>query len=119
VLSLNPALQFTLFDYALQVCKRRLHTDQLSTLQTFLLGMLTKMITMTLVYPLVRAKTLLQASEEGGGMLQVLARVRREEGILGWYRGLDAQLGKSMMSTALLLTAKDRIAMAMRKVLIK
>mmetsp|Transcript_22730 Transcript_22730/g.44604 ORF Transcript_22730/g.44604 Transcript_22730/m.44604 type:complete len:328 (-) Transcript_22730:126-1109(-) len=121
LLSLNPALQFTTFDRAKAFLERRWNQDHLTARQLFLLGMVTKAFTLSLIYPLIRAKIYMQATnrhheeEEQIGFMRAFQDIMEHEGILGLYRGLREQIGKSALSTALLLTTKEEIAELARK----
>jgi len=118
VLCVNPALTLTAFGWMrslLYTARRAFQTlpqdtePSLSWLQAFLIGAAAKLLTMCSVYPLIRAKFLLQAGAcRGTELFQVLREVAVEEGARGLYRGLDAQLSKSLLSTALSLAVKER-----------
>ncbi|KAG6865793.1 hypothetical protein C0991_011785 [Blastosporella zonata] len=42
------------------------------------------------------------------GALQILARVLKKEGIIGWYQGMQAQITKAVISQALLFMSKEQ-----------
>ncbi|GBG25664.1 Mitochondrial carrier protein [Hondaea fermentalgiana] len=123
LLSLNPALQFTLFDRAKEFLQRRWNQEALTARQLFLLGMVTKAFTLTIIYPLIRAKIFMQAANRGkSGKDQIsvghaFSEILDHEGVLGLYKGLREQIGKSTLSTALLLTTKEEIAEVARKLI--
>jgi len=84
--------------------------QQLSWLEAPLVGVVAKLFTMSLIYPLVRGKVLLQARNTNGtGLLQVLGKSRRKDGIRSWYRGLGAQMSKSLLSATIKYTVKERV----------
>ena len=61
ILTLNPALTFAIFDgIKARICKV-LKTKHLSAAQAFLIGSLAKVVATVLTYPLIRAKTVVQA----------------------------------------------------------
>merc|ERR1712224_1128297 len=71
----------------------RLQASELSYAEAFAVGALAKLLTLCLVYPLIRGKFLLQARNTAGlGLLQVLGQVYQREGLGSLYLGLDAQL---------------------------
>ena len=47
-------------------------------------------------------------------MQAVLAQLLRTEGVMGLYKGIGPQLSKGVLSSALLLAAKERISDAVR-----
>jgi len=120
VLCINPALTMCSFDWLrrllllLRKAKKTMtdaiaEGDSISWSAAFLMGASAKLVTLSLVYPLIRGKFVLQGHDtKGAGLFQVLAELRRKEGIRSWYSGLDAQLSKSLLSTALLFATKER-----------
>jgi len=136
-LCVNPALTFTAFDQlrGLLLSRLRLRAQrrqgalaasgweeerQLSWLEAFCVGSIAKALTLVFVYPLIRAKFLLQARKHGSGVgfFQVLKEVAQLEGFGGLYRGLPAQLSKSLLSSALLLAVKERTELGWRALLL-
>lgn len=121
-LTINPAIQYTVFE---QLRQRLMHAlniraqrrgalkpvVELSTFDAFILGATSKAAATLLTYPLVRAKVLQKAStelEDRKSLLGTLERVYREEGVGGMYKGLDAQLVKTVLAGALALTIKEK-----------
>eukprot|EP00924_Labyrinthula_sp_SR-Ha-C_P015948 maker-scaffold_4-snap-gene-14.4-mRNA-1 protein AED:0.17 eAED:0.17 QI:0/0/0/1/1/1/2/0/291 len=114
ILGLNPSLQFTLFDRVKKIYGKFKEREP-SSYELFLLGMLTKCITLCVIYPLIRSKIRMQAQLKehvlNPGMLSAAKEIFSHEGAFGFYKGLREQLLKSMLSTALLLTVKEKIAL--------
>eukprot|EP00747_Dinoflagellata_sp_TGD_P209714 gnl/TRDRNA2_/TRDRNA2_83089_c0_seq1.p1 gnl/TRDRNA2_/TRDRNA2_83089_c0~~gnl/TRDRNA2_/TRDRNA2_83089_c0_seq1.p1 ORF type:complete len:322 (-),score=44.35 gnl/TRDRNA2_/TRDRNA2_83089_c0_seq1:65-1030(-) len=111
VLSVNPAFTYTSFEWfrsLLHFMLRQRDGDVLSVSQAFVLGAAAKMLTLTLVYPLIRGKFLLQARDTGGvGLFRVLHEVALHDGVRGLYQGFGAQLSRSLPSAALMLAVKE------------
>ncbi|KAH8960960.1 hypothetical protein BDL97_05G025100 [Sphagnum fallax] len=103
----------------------------LSAFQAFLVGAISKTVATILTYPAIRTKVMLQAAESqedkllrmnGGGagehdrssgkkgMLQVVHEIWTKEGLLGFYKGLQAQIVKTVLSAALMLMIKEKVA---------
>lgn len=130
VLCINPALTYTAFGWLRKLffvlrsaCSRPRHDDEnsssLSLPQAFGVGVAAKMLTLCAIYPLIRAKFMLQARSGGGtGLLEVLRETAVRDGFWSLYKGLDAQLSKSLLSTALMLTVKERTEVWWREVLL-
>ncbi|KAI8011973.1 Peroxisomal adenine nucleotide carrier 1 [Camellia lanceoleosa] len=130
LLTTNPSIQYTVFDQLKQRLQRgqlskKLGTESssesLSAVSAFVLGAVSKCIATCLTYPAIRCKVMIQAakSEEDrkkearlrsrktvSGALQM---IWRREGLLGFFKGLDAQILKTVLSSALLLTVKEKI----------
>jgi len=108
ILSLNPALQFTAFERL----KERLVIalgKELGAGHLFLLGMISKACTLSIVYPLIRMKVRMQSDNAIPDMRSSFDQIMDAEGFQGLYKGWFSQIGKSTMSTALLLTTKEEI----------
>ena len=136
VLCLNPALSFGLFErFKTIIMQRKLvsatlsHQTGLTTAEAFWLGAVAKAFATLVTFPAIRAKLLIQTKgsekdqastkpksankrAEPVSMHAVLAQLLRSEGILGLYKGVGPQLSKGVLSSALLLAAKERISEA-------
>ena len=121
-LTINPAIQYTVFEQLRQKlmivhnarAQRRgilKPVVELSMFDAFVLGAASKATATMLTYPLVRAKVLQKAGtreEDRRSLLGTLKRVHREEGVSGMYKGLDAQLVKTVLAGALTMTIKEK-----------
>lgn len=133
--ALQPAIQFTLYDQIRNVlmnsrAKRGL-VGELSTMQSFLLGVFSSSIAATLLYPVDVVRTIVQTrskkTESGKddgdaketGFLQVATGVFNKEGIAGLFKGLGPHLMQQVMSATLMLMVKERLANAVRELLFK
>lgn len=126
ILTSNPAVQFASFD----VLKRAwLGKDNhrkdasLGAGEAFLLGAASKALAIAVTYPLIRAKVILQARDKataggaeaaatppGLALLLVLRDIMTNEGIAGFYKGMGAQMGKTVLGAAITMSTKERIA---------
>ncbi|KAH1033110.1 hypothetical protein J1N35_045284 [Gossypium stocksii] len=134
LLTSNPAIQYTVFDQLKQrLLKQKLkkadHDSSpvvLSAFTAFLLGAISKSIATFLTYPAIRCKVMIQAadpedddddddktkraqSKSRKTASGVVSAIWRREGILGFFKGLDAQITKTVLSSALLLMIKEKI----------
>lgn len=138
ILTLNPALTFSIFDRLKARVLRLLDASAaggsgspqaLTAAQAFLLGSVSKVIATLLTYPLMRAKSIMQASgkaqregdkanennaDEGRsrhrGLVQVLLDVLEREGPMGLYRGCATQIFTAVTKSGILLTTKEQLA---------
>ncbi|KAL9237614.1 hypothetical protein vseg_012141 [Gypsophila vaccaria] len=130
LLTANPSIQYTVFDQL----KNKLLTSRpsknsnsesspqaLSASTVFLLGALSKTIATCLTYPAIRCKAVIQAAKREDGQSTQTVKTRKtisgvfnniwkHEGMLGYYKGLEAQILKTVLSSALLLMIKEKIA---------
>lgn len=96
----------------------------LSALSAFLLGALSKTVATVLTYPAIRCKVLLQAAETKDDkqkiknanplerspkkMMDAICIIWHKEGTLGFYKGLQAQILKTILSASLMLMIKEK-----------
>ncbi|TQD90298.1 hypothetical protein C1H46_024126 [Malus baccata] len=133
LLTSNPSIQYTVFDQLKQrllrgQLRKRTGTDSspeaLSAFSAFVLGAVSKCIASCLTYPAIRCKVMIQAAEEdeeGSNGAQSESQnsqktvsgafyaIWKREGPLGFFKGLQAQILKTVLSSALLLMIKEKI----------
>uniref|UniRef100_A0A5B7BUL2 Putative peroxisomal adenine nucleotide carrier 1 n=1 Tax=Davidia involucrata TaxID=16924 RepID=A0A5B7BUL2_DAVIN len=128
ILTANPAIQYTVFDQLkLRLLKGKGNKTEkgspeaLSAFSAFMLGAVSKSIATFLTYPAIRCKVMIQAADsnddgakEAGQKSRktisgVLYAIWRKEGVLGFFKGLHAQILKTVLSSALLLMIKEKI----------
>lgn len=121
LLTLNPAIQYTAFD---QLKERLLagklgNPQSLSALSAFMLGAASKCVATCLTYPAIRCKVMIQAAESSDDLESesesrktvsgALHAIWNKEGFLGFFKGLKAQILKTVLSAAFLLMIKEKI----------
>ncbi|KAG9136137.1 hypothetical protein Leryth_003756 [Lithospermum erythrorhizon] len=127
LLTVNPSIQYTAFDQLKQrLLKARNKkgvesSSELSAFSAFVLGAVTKCLATCLTYPLIRCKVMIQSAESDDDVqdeVQLRARktvsgaitaIWKREGVLGFFKGLQAQILKTFLSSALLLMVKEKI----------
>ncbi|XP_021281740.1 peroxisomal adenine nucleotide carrier 1 [Herrania umbratica] len=130
LLTSNPAIQYTVFDQLKQrLLKQKLKEAGkgsspvfLSAFTAFLLGAASKSVATFLTYPAIRCKVMIQAADPDDDdrtkkaqprsrktVSGVIYAIWRREGILGFFKGLQAQITKTVLSSALLLMIKEKI----------
>ncbi|KAL2469198.1 Peroxisomal adenine nucleotide carrier 1 [Forsythia ovata] len=130
LLTSNPAIQYTVFDQLkvrhLKQKQNKMETgsspEVLSAFSAFVLGALSKSIATILTYPAIRCKVMIQAADTNEDMdkkakrksrktvSSVLRAIWKREGVLGFFKGLHAQILKTVLSSALLLMIKEKIS---------
>ncbi|KAL1536254.1 NAD(+) salvage pathway protein [Salvia divinorum] len=133
LLTSNPSIQYTAFDQLKnRILKEKMKKresnaaaspspEALSALTAFLLGAVSKCIATCITYPAIRCKVVIQSAEsdetkDGKSQLKTrktvsgaLHSIWEKEGILGFFKGLQAQILKTVLSSALLLMIKEKI----------
>ncbi|KAJ8766429.1 hypothetical protein K2173_022488 [Erythroxylum novogranatense] len=131
LLTSNPSIQYTVFDQLKQRLLRlqlgkKSATDSspkvLSAFSAFVLGAVSKCIATSVTYPAIRCKVMLQAAESDDNQDEevelttkktisgAMHAIWTKEGLLGFFKGLKAQILKTVLSSALLLMIKEKIS---------
>jgi len=135
VLTVNPAITYGLFERikGAVVAARENVGDMNTSLGpglSFALGATSKSLATVVTYPYIMAKVRIQTrkkdADEGEngvppqpvngsvrrpqneGAVDILARVLRTEGFLGWYKGMGAQILKAVLSQGVLFMSKEQ-----------
>lgn len=130
LLTANPSIQYTVFDQLKQrLLKGRpskkngteSSSEALSAFSAFVLGAVSKCVATCLTYPAIRCKVMIQAAEsDEDGTKEAQPKSRKtiadailviweREGPLGFFKGLESQILKTVLSSALLLMVKEKI----------
>eukprot|EP00475_Leptophrys_vorax_P011447 TRINITY_DN17990_c0_g2_i1.p1 TRINITY_DN17990_c0_g2~~TRINITY_DN17990_c0_g2_i1.p1 ORF type:complete len:394 (-),score=16.99 TRINITY_DN17990_c0_g2_i1:429-1565(-) len=132
LLTSNPAIQYTVFEQLKgRMLRRSASSDSkapaaLSALSAFLLGALAKTIATVATYPAIRCKVMMQRAESDeekrrkaagdktagapATMLLAMRVIWKTEGLPGFYKGLQAQILKTVLAAALMLMIKEKVA---------
>ncbi|XP_060705241.1 peroxisomal membrane protein PMP34-like [Hemiscyllium ocellatum] len=119
LLVFNPAIQFMFYE-GLKRQLRRGRTE-LPALEVFVIGAIAKAIATTVTYPLQTVQSLLRFGQqkrdsEGrivGSLRRVVYVLRqrvRKQGLLGLYKGLEAKLLQTVLTSALMFLVYEKIA---------
>jgi adenine nucleotide transporter 17 len=128
---INPTIQYALYEWLAagraraRRARRGAAADAArpSAAEVFALGALAKAGATVLTYPLLTVKTRMMAARRGdagpayGSLAEAVARIGREEGLAGYYRGVRPKLVQSVLAAALLFAAKEKIMDATRAAL--
>lgn len=123
----QPAIQFVAFE------RMKGGATSVSAWRAFWLGALARALAVLLTFPFTRARTIIQAQEgnkkkdddakEGNGgsgsggsksILGLLLQLVREEGVGSLYRGLYPELLRGVLSSAIMLSVKERVNIKFR-----
>jgi len=128
VLTVNPAITYGVFERVkslILLARGDYSSTKMGPWLSFLIGALSKTLATIVTYPYIMAKVRIQArsadSEDSTnnqseshrhkkptGALDILARVWKREGFVGWYQGMQAQITKAVLSQALLFMSKEQ-----------
>lgn len=111
LLSLNPALMFTLVGkLTTLVAKLRRTTRKLDASDIFWISGISKTVATLLTYPLIRAKALMQTTDSAGGLWVTLASAYTSDGVVGLYRGVWIMSYKTVLFNSLMMGLKHKVA---------
>ncbi|GAA6006285.1 hypothetical protein JCM10207_000589 [Rhodosporidiobolus poonsookiae] len=125
VLCINPAITYGMFERLKTVLIKP--GEKMTPFKAFAIGALSKTLATVVTYPYIMAKTRLQAGagdddeeedaqhphvkkkERYNGAIDCLRQILAEEGFVGWYQGMQAQITKAVLAQALLFGIKDAL----------
>jgi len=129
VLCLKPAIQYTVFEQVKAVALAG-RTDRatgrpaesLGAAEAFFLGMVARTVSTILCFPYVRGKVMLQSTyAEGGapagGIPGMVMEMLADGGLGEVFRGIGPELTRGVLSAALMMMAKEKIAVLVRTML--
>ena len=135
VLCLKPAIQYTVFEQvkAMVLAGRRsakpgysginnAQNDSLGAAEAFFLGMVARTVSTIICFPYVRGKVMLQSTyAEGGapkgGIPGMVLEMFADGGLGEVFRGIGPELTRGVLSAALMMMAKEKIAVIVRTML--
>ncbi|XP_041033760.1 peroxisomal membrane protein PMP34-like [Carcharodon carcharias] len=119
LLVFNPAIQFMFYEGL----KRHLlrGRTELPSLEVFIIGAIAKAIATTVTYPLQTVQSLLRFGQQKKGLesrvlgslrsvIYILSQRVKRQGFLGLYKGLEAKLLQTVLSSALMFLIYEKIA---------
>jgi len=132
----NPTLQYIIYEWLvarLMALRRAAHAGgadkkkppaRLTTRDVFLLTALAKMGATLITYPLLVIKNRLQAMSKSTareaqytGVLDAVLRIRSQEGVRGFYKGMKVKMIQTVLAAALLMAIKEQVYHTTRAVL--
>ncbi|XP_073246582.1 peroxisomal membrane protein PMP34-like [Porites lutea] len=113
VLAGNPAIQFMVYE----AIKKFLMEDNKKSLrgrQYFALGAVAKTVSTVVTYPLQVAQCRQRSGQKTpsgkGDIFSLMARIVKDQGFIGLYKGLEAKLLQTVLTAALMFAAYEKIA---------
>eukprot|EP00415_Alexandrium_ostenfeldii_P000927 UN0927 len=142
ILAINPAIENAIFDKIKDFFLKLWAAKSLSVPQAFWFGAVAKIIAAAITFPYIRAKVIIQAAQSkakktngdaieaakasptqnsvsaGPSTLEVLSRIVQDEGLLALWKGMTPQAVKAVLSSAVLLAAKEKIEVVVRRAIL-
>ncbi|CAM9869651.1 unnamed protein product, partial [Chrysoparadoxa australica] len=129
-LGFKPAVQYAVYNQlkylilAYSSKKQKKLVRELTALQAFVLGAISRAVATLVVYPFIRARVLSASESTGdgkgppGSVMGRLAAVLQSEGVKGLYTGATPELARGVLSSAIMLAVKERIQIVTRRMLL-
>ena len=119
VLCFKPALQYMVFDKikAAILLSKKHRTASLTAVEAFLAGMVARTVATIAVFPYTRAKVMLQTDPTSPttSIPTLLSSLYADEGIAGLFQGIGPELTRGVLSAALMLMVKEKIAESVKR----
>lgn len=94
VLTVNPAITYGMFERVKTLVLASTSDGKMTPMRSFLIGILSKSLATVVTFPYILAKVRVQSSHEKLKALPFLIKVLQEQGLSGWYQGMQAQIGE-------------------------
>lgn len=128
ILCINPAITFVIYEQIKRIRLTALNLPlnaSISSFEAFILGAIAKAIATIVTFPLIRSQTLQRTWEtshpgekQAPGFLEIFPRIIKEEGFKGLYTGLETQIFKAVINSALMLMIKETIEGSVHKIIL-
>uniref|UniRef100_A0A1B6BWN5 Peroxisomal membrane protein PMP34 n=1 Tax=Clastoptera arizonana TaxID=38151 RepID=A0A1B6BWN5_9HEMI len=108
----NPALQMAIYE----TIKRHFGANELPAIGYFLIGAISKTVAAVLTYPLQLVQTKLRHGHgykdlpPNAGMIQLTLYILKKYGAVGLYKGMEAKLLQTVLTSALMFAVYEKIA---------
>lgn len=112
VLVSNPAIQFMIYESLKRKVGELMKQEKLGSGMIFLLGAISKSISTVITYPLqvVQSKSRYGSPDvRGKKMMEIFMSIVNKDGTAGLYKGLEAKLLQTVLTTALMYLAYEKI----------
>ncbi|KND00123.1 uncharacterized protein SPPG_04465 [Spizellomyces punctatus DAOM BR117] len=113
ILVINPVIQFTVFERLKAWLQTR--KGNLSGLDFFLLGAISKLAATSITYPYIVVKSRMQLKQTGDensryrSVLDGFQKIIKTEGVKGLYKGIEAKLVQSVLASAFTFAFKEEL----------
>mmetsp|Transcript_14390 Transcript_14390/g.33264 ORF Transcript_14390/g.33264 Transcript_14390/m.33264 type:complete len:302 (-) Transcript_14390:163-1068(-) len=121
VLCLKPAITYAIFNKlkAVVIAKKTQASKALTALEAFVIGAIARGVATIIVFPYTRAKILVKSHKPVEGeappsIAGAVAKVLKDEGFFALYKGCVPEVSRGVLSAALMLAAKEKIATAVK-----
>lgn len=115
ILVSNPAIQFSAYAKLKAMAITRLNKPRLSSVEYLIIGALSKMVATILTYPLQLSQTKLRSTATRKGTKKLpstivcLQEIYQSEGVMGWFKGMDAKLTQTCLTAAFMFAFYEKI----------
>jgi hypothetical protein len=119
ILTIVPVIQFTSYE----LLKNSLSdaNGKISNKNVILISFFSKFVSILLNYPLMTLKTLYQSNSSLSNkeIIGIINKVMKEEGIIGFYKGIGSKVLGSVMNNMILMLTYERLQNVVRLILVQ
>jgi adenine nucleotide transporter 17 len=83
---------------------------ELTSVEAFLVGGLSKLVATILTYPLQVAQTEMRAGNKYKGTVHCLMTIYEKEGIRGWFKGFSAKIVQTVLTSAAMFLVYEKLS---------
>lgn len=109
----NPAIQFMIFELLKRNLKTTLDSNKhLSSYHVFALGSVSKLVSTLLTYPLQLIQSQKRYGKDdrkGKSTLELMSQIIETDGCTGLYKGMEAKLAQTILTTSLMFVFYEKI----------
>ncbi|ORZ29712.1 mitochondrial carrier domain-containing protein [Catenaria anguillulae PL171] len=122
ILVINPIIQYTVFEQTRGMLEKYRRTAAggksvtLAAFDIFILGAIAKLAATSITYPYIVVKSRMQLrqskSDESARYTSIMdgfRKILKQEGVKGLYKGIETKIVQSVLTAALLFTAKEEL----------
>ena len=94
-------------------------SPELTSIEAFLVGGLSKLIATILTYPLQVAQTEMRTSNKYKGTVHCLTTIYQKEGLKGWFKGFSAKIFQTVLTSAAMFLFYEKLSGAIFMFLVR
>eukprot|EP01117_Protostelium_nocturnum_P010129 TRINITY_DN3614_c0_g1_i1.p1 TRINITY_DN3614_c0_g1~~TRINITY_DN3614_c0_g1_i1.p1 ORF type:complete len:349 (-),score=92.22 TRINITY_DN3614_c0_g1_i1:37-960(-) len=110
ILTLNPTIQYASFEKLKNMYAKN---GRPSMSQSFFMAAIAKVVATVVTYPYILLKSRLQQKLDGkdvySGTTDAIQKIARDEGLLGFYRGIESKIVQSVLNSAFTFMFKEQM----------
>lgn len=108
ILCINPGIQYMVSEQLKQRWENQRGGAKLGDADFFYIGAISKLIATGITYPYLTVKSRMQMGQKYKSSGEAVSRILKEEGVAGFYNGIQSKIVQSVLNSAMLFSSKER-----------